>query len=457
MSTFLITQTPFSNVRPIAPSIQLTRERLRNILKQHFDAEELAQIGRLFADPEPVVGAAATDWYTDYDDVAVSVSDLDAEARELILSEVGRICARIASVADAIEDNTPWDAAYLRAAIAIPDNNNYIFALGEHPVLVAWGHKLAGAGKVPVPPGIWLKSANPGRTDGTSGGGDSRLGQDLEAGMATTVVATGGVATTVGIGWLAWLLWTIFLVLFFIILWIVLSACSMGGPQSTLAQRLGLLSHCPVPVKVAQAPVLMQSDRSAILREAIREAELALAEDAQQCRVVRRHEDETRRALLEQRGPPPVSQSVAPPTEPALENEEAAIADELDDRVRDAGGQTGEMQVVLQWDGPADLDMIVSCSGGRISYNSRSSCNGGELDVDANYEVDMDRPVENIHWSESPSPGLYGLRVRNHSNVGDWRSEIPFNVLVRQGDDEQTYSGRVAQGEEVSVTDIVVE
>lgn len=451
MSTFLIIQTPFSNVRPIDPSVQLTGQRLRNILRQHLAPDDFNDAITLFADPEPVVGAAATDWYTDFDERAVPVSDLDTDARENILAEVGRVCARIAHIADTIETAAPGssDASYLRAAIAVPDNRDYIYALGAHPVIVAWGHKLAGAGKAPVPAGIWIKSALPAVPRADTRQSDDILQAD-QVNKTAAAVSLGGVGTSAGIGWLAWLLWALFLVLFLIILWIAISGCSIGGPKTRLAERLGFLTRCPMPVQITNAPAFVQSDRSAILREAIREAELALAEDAQLCRVVRREEEATRQALVERNRQQTPAPGAGPPPEQTL-------ADEADDRVREAGGQTGEMQIVLQWDGPADLDMSVSCSDESISYSSRSGCSGGELDVDANYEIHMDRPVENIHWAETPPPGSYGLTVRNHNNRGDSRPEIPFSVLVHRGDTEQTYTGRVAEDRQVSVTNIEVE
>lgn len=445
MSTFLITQTPFSKVRPIDPSVRLTGERLRNVLRRHLEADELDEACRFFADPEPVSGVAATDWYTDYEGDGQCVGQIGAAEKENALSEVGRLCARIAQIADQIEADQPGssDAAFLRAAIAVPDNNHYIYVFDGKPVIVAWGHKMAGSGQVPVPAGIWVKAAAPEVSDPLT----SENRQDVAEPKPTAeMLTTGGVAGRGGIGWLAWLLWALFLVLFLIVLWITLSACSIGLPQSTLAQRIGLLHRCPAPAQIVQRPVTQEADRAAVLRQAIREAELALAEDAQSCRVDRRREDEARRAAL------------SPPATPEPDDPGPSISDEADDRVREAGGQTGEMQIVLQWDGPADLDMSVSCGGsGRISYSNREACNGGELDVDANYEIHMDRPVENIHWAESPPPGTYELRVRNHSRRGDPRPNVPFTILVRQGDDERTYQGRVAEGREVSVTDIVVE
>lgn len=446
MSTFLITQSRFSEVRPIDPSVRLTGGRLWTILQPFLTDSEVTEFKPYFADPEPVEGAAATDWYTDWEADGTPISQLDPERRDKVLASVGRVCARIASVADMIEAAVPGssDASYLRAAIAIPNNQDYIYVFGDNPVIVAWGHKLAGAGKAPVPAGIWIKTAP---SDVAPPLTPTRVSQ-TETAAPSTVLATGGVAARPGIGWLAWLLWTLFLALFLLILWVLFSACSIGSPQSTLAQRLGLMNHCPVPAQIALAPVTEQSDRSNALQQAIRTAELALAEEAQNCRVVRREEDATRRALLEQ--------TPAPEPVPDLPQNET-LAEEADERVLEAGGQTGEMQVVLQWDGPADLDMSVECSSGSISYSSRASCSGGVLDVDANYEVDMERPVENIHWAEMPPPGTYGLRVRNHSSRGDPRSEIPFSVLVRRGDEEQTFSGRAAPGEVVSITDIVVE
>ena len=449
MSTYLITQTAYAQVRPIDPSSRVSSEQLETLLRAHLEPAEFARAQAMFANPEPVMGTAATDWYTDEPGFGVPLRDLPDEERGAVLSEVGTLCAKIAHIADALaaKSGNAADVKFLRAVVSIPDNQDFIYKFGDQPVVVAWGHKLAAADKPPVPAGLWVagRAADPGPAASFL---PPQMMQDEGAVLASGPVAAIPVA---GIGWLAWLLWALFLLLFLAILWILLTACSVGGPRETLIERLGFLNRCPVPIAATYNDDGAQASQAA-LRQQIRDAELALAEEGQLCRMTRVEEERERIASL----PPPDPE--VPIEEPVAEEPPAEdlIAEEADERVRDAGGQTGAMQVILQWDGPADLDMRVTCNAGRINHSSRRGCEGGELDVDANHEVNLERPVENIHWSEMPPTGTYGISVNNHNSKGDPRERIPFTLLVRQGDEERTYQGQVGEDAPVDVTRIVV-
>lgn len=446
MSTYLITQTAYAQVRPIDPSSRVSSEQLETLLRVHLEPAEFARAQAMFANPEPVIGTAATDWYTDEPGFGVPLRDLPDEERRSVLSEVGTLCGKIAHIADALaaKGGNTADVKFLRAVVSIPDNHGFIYKFGDQPVVVAWGHKLAAAENPPVPAGLWVagRSADPRPSDSSL---PPQMMHDEGPVLARSPVAAIPVA---GIGWLTWLLWALFLLLFLAILWVLLTACSVGSPRETLIERLGFLNRCPASI----AEAYTDDSAQAALRQQIRDAEFALAEESQLCRMIRVAEERERIASL-----PPAAPEVLI-EEPIAEESlaEDPITEEADDRVRDAGGQTGAMQVILQWDGPADLDLRVTCDAGRINHSNRRGCEGGELDVDANHEVNLERPVENIHWSEMPPNGTYGISVNNHNSKGDPRERIPFTLLVRQGDEERTYQGQVGEGVPVDVTRIVV-
>lgn len=75
---------------------------------------------------------------------------------------------------------------------------------------------------------------------------------------------------------------------------------------------------------------------------------------------------------------------------------------------------TGDVQVTLRWQGPADLDLhVIDPEGQEVWFAAPQSASGGTLDVDANAECDaLPRPVENIFWPTGGAPrGIYQVKV----------------------------------------------
>jgi hypothetical protein len=110
------------------------------------------------------------------------------------------------------------------------------------------------------------------------------------------------------------------------------------------------------------------------------------------------------------------------------------------------GGRQGEVNVLLQWRSPADLDLSVVCPGAeRISYSNRRA-GGGELDVDMNFgDHHSDMPAENIYFPpRAAKPGRYLVLVRN-SSVG--YGAVPFEVIVAVRGEEKHLAGEAASGQ----------
>lgn len=104
---------------------------------------------------------------------------------------------------------------------------------------------------------------------------------------------------------------------------------------------------------------------------------------------------------------------------------------------------TGEVQITLTWDNGADMDLsVVEPNGESISYSSRSSSTGGQLDVDSNYPCGENQfSVENIFWPPNGAPaGTYRVGVNQYSvcSGGDanWTLTVRVNgqvVLTERG------------------------
>jgi hypothetical protein len=104
---------------------------------------------------------------------------------------------------------------------------------------------------------------------------------------------------------------------------------------------------------------------------------------------------------------------------------------------------TGDVQVSISWDSPADVDLhVVDPSGEEIYYGNKTSPSGGELDLDSNAACSSDTPRnENITWPQDGAPsGEYIVRVDYWSACDATETNYVVTVQVR-GQDPQTFIG----------------
>ena len=121
---------------------------------------------------------------------------------------------------------------------------------------------------------------------------------------------------------------------------------------------------------------------------------------------------------------------------------------EIETRVRDAGGATGNLRVSLAWSTFDDLDLaIIQPNGVLINYEPQNSVDrqtGGVHDVDRNRASNQAtrEPVENVHWT-TPLPGTYRILVHYYDHFSR-DSSVPFVLNCVQGDAViKEFSGRV--------------
>lgn len=103
------------------------------------------------------------------------------------------------------------------------------------------------------------------------------------------------------------------------------------------------------------------------------------------------------------------------------------------------GIRGGNLQITLQWTGPADLDLhVTDPTGDEIYYRNPSSESGGQLDKDANAGCngveDDDNAVENVYWPPRTAPtGSYLIWVHTYDECGgplDWRLTVRRNGAI---------------------------
>jgi hypothetical protein len=133
----------------------------------------------------------------------------------------------------------------------------------------------------------------------------------------------------------------------------------------------------------------------------------------------------------------------------------SGTTDSVKEKVKAAGGQVeGILRNSLEWYNTDDLDQHLQEPGGfEISYSSKRSPTGGNLDVDMNVSLLTTEPVENIiyPYGSKPKTGLHRLwvhqfRKRNDENPG-------FSVEIEIGNEIYTfgYPKPLRQNETVEV------
>ena len=126
------------------------------------------------------------------------------------------------------------------------------------------------------------------------------------------------------------------------------------------------------------------------------------------------------------------------------------IRGDLSQRLEEAGGRTGEVQVSLSWNNKNDLDLAcIDPRGEAISFQHRHGRTGGNLDVDSNSgEKPLTfRPVENIVWPYGRAPvGLYRVFV-NHYAVHGGSDPTRFKVSVVERGHPHEITGEISHGQ----------
>lgn len=109
---------------------------------------------------------------------------------------------------------------------------------------------------------------------------------------------------------------------------------------------------------------------------------------------------------------------------------------------------TGEVQVSVAWDALNDIDLrVVDPLGFEVSWEERTSPQGGELDLDSN--AGCISPLdgvnnEHIVWPVGKAPrGTYSVRVDNFENCSDTAANFVVTVQTA-GQPAQTFFGSFA-------------
>jgi hypothetical protein len=208
-----------------------------------------------------------------------------------------------------------------------------------------------------------------------------------------------------------------------------------------------IMRHAVAMVRLPPAPIcelppapdgglLRLQEEEIRLRARIAELERGYAGRVQQCRV----------AAI----PRPQPQAAPPPPPPQQRSE-------IDQRLERERAKSGDFQVSLVWDGPADLDLHVHCPGGGHIFFERTSACGAMLDVDMNAQGGRASrsPVENVVWQGRPASGTYRVQV-HYFDYNERRTPVAFTVRVVEGGQAREVRGTASGPGMLNVTEFTV-
>jgi hypothetical protein len=114
---------------------------------------------------------------------------------------------------------------------------------------------------------------------------------------------------------------------------------------------------------------------------------------------------------------------------------------------------TGDVQVTLEWDSNADLDLgVTDPTGDEVSFsNDGPTATGGQLDVDSNIGCEDEGSVENIFWPPGQAPaGQYTASVTGFTTdsctQGAESGDFVLTIRVA-GSPDEVHPGSVSEGQ----------
>ncbi len=472
MNRQLVAETTLAGLRPLGMGSRRIQDSWNEI-----DSYLRSALGDAYAElfAEPVPGNRGMSWFAAPEGQVTAYSDLDEEAQSALLGALEErsqtIREHIAGLAESSQDSDRRLAQTLEWALSVPERRperDFLYSVEGQPVLVNWGTRDEGADGERAALQDFLRGEalrlHRAREAGPSPAGPGHLPPGAVVGQAA-----------VQSNWW-WLLWLLFGLIMVAIMYLLLIGCGVRGPFGL--ERPSWLNFCPGALAAADpnAEALedarargldLERELLALQRELARKPRCAadaarldlvpIERAPEQAEVEVVQEEET---VVEEESPPEVEN---PPEEETSEEEvveetvveeepppeQTAESREAFEDIREEGGEEGELEIILEWQGDADLDLHVLCpDGSRIHFDRpRSPSCGGVLDVDVNKDKDdiHGEPREHITWPGTPPPGEYKVIVDNYAGRSAGPSTpVPFKVYVKRGDRVETHEGSIA-------------
>lgn len=136
------------------------QEQIRGAIRRRLGPRHAS----LLAEPVAHDLGRAIDWYSDAGADAVPLGALPAERQHGVLDEVERLRSDIEVLAQRFEAGDTEDVRLLGKALHLAvrrPSNDYLFLVGDQPVIICWGYEPEAAGAVLPPPMLPAAAALP--------------------------------------------------------------------------------------------------------------------------------------------------------------------------------------------------------------------------------------------------------------------------------------------------------
>jgi hypothetical protein len=184
-----LVRTTLTGVRPLGvrgEPLHTTHEQIRGVIRRRLSERH----ARLLAEPQPDDVGRRIDWYSEVPGAVAPLSSLPEAARAETLSQVAALIADIAALGAQLQQAPSADARITGRALELAckrPSDDYVFVIGEQPVVVCWGYEPDAAGAL-LPP------AFPTPTPAV-----------VAAALPPPFVPAAAVATAAPFSWLGWL------------------------------------------------------------------------------------------------------------------------------------------------------------------------------------------------------------------------------------------------------------
>lgn len=148
-----LVRTTLTGVRPLGvrgEPLHTTHEQIRGVIRRRLGERH----ARLFAEPQPDDSGRRIDWYSDLSGAVRPLASLPEAERNGALADVGTLLADIAGLGAQLQQAPSADARITGRALELAcrrPSDEYVFLVGDQPVVVCWGYEPEAAGTL-LPP-----------------------------------------------------------------------------------------------------------------------------------------------------------------------------------------------------------------------------------------------------------------------------------------------------------------
>lgn len=393
----LLATTSSEGLQPLGTAAQRSFELVSGAVRARLGEEHAL----IFAEPVAAQHGEAIDWHAPREGRALALGELSDAERAALEAQLAQLVAEIRAEAETLASSpAPNDQRLGEAllnALEIP-GEDMIRAIRDasgalHPVLLHWA---------------WLRDE-----------------QRAVRGVLSTLVARPAAPVaepapeekraSPALWWLLLLGWLLLALMLAAILWLLVKPCGLWrtGPD-----------FCPVPESAIAAA--LTETRVAADEVAALEREIALVDRGCQPTI----------PVLP--AVPETAPAETPQQKTGLEPGEAERKAALD-RAQGRGVEVKALTFLLEWSGPADIDLTVTCPAGpTVSRETPDACEA-TLALDANTDNPIDDPVEAVTFPAAPS-GLY--KVMAHLRDSRGAAQVPVRLhMFRQDGPSRSYAG----------------